>query len=98
MYWIIYRHLSDDVVDDLVYLNPEWKGPSRFPEHESINVNLFGLRAEPEIANQSLILAALVVQFGGRRQFVDRMLLILLKKLDFKKFSEGQSAKYTNLI
>jgi len=23
MYWIIYRHLSDDVVDDLVYLNPE---------------------------------------------------------------------------
>jgi len=23
MYWIIYRHLSDDVVDDLVYLNPD---------------------------------------------------------------------------
>ena len=23
MYWIIYQHLSDDVVDELVYLNPE---------------------------------------------------------------------------
>jgi hypothetical protein len=23
MYWIIYSHLSDDVVDDLVYLNAE---------------------------------------------------------------------------
>ncbi len=23
MYWIIYQHLSDDVVDDLVYLHPE---------------------------------------------------------------------------
>jgi len=22
MYWIIYTHLSDDVVDDLVFLNP----------------------------------------------------------------------------
>ena len=23
MYWIIYQHLSDDVVDDLVYLHPD---------------------------------------------------------------------------
>ena len=23
MYWIIYQHLSDHVVDELVYLNPE---------------------------------------------------------------------------
>lgn len=30
MYWVIYRHLSDDVVDDLVYLNPEWEGPPSF--------------------------------------------------------------------